>query len=223
MTDPTEGEYPHADLSLARRIELMEGIINSGFVEARAELFPQTGAAWIRVCGGYSLFDGPHSPVTQTFGLGLFDEVTDGHLDEIEAFYFDRNTDVNLEVCPLPNHQLHLKLSQRGYDPIELTSILYRPVSDVMVGRLSLNPSLRVRRLEPDEAMTWAAVAAEGWREFGEMDDLFREVARISMLRADTHLFVAELDGHPIAAGVLGVYDGVLYLAGACTIPSARR
>lgn len=223
MTIPVNGNFPHADLALARRIELMEGITNSGFVEARAELFPQTGAIWIRVGGGYALFDGPHSPVTQTFGLGLFEEITDGHLDEIEAFYFDRNTDVNLEVCPLPNHCLHLKLSERGYDPIEFTSILYRPVSGVSVGSLSLNPMLRVRRLKPEEAMTWAEIAADGWREFGEMDDLLHEVARISMLRVDTHLFVAELGERPIAAGVLAVCDGILHLAGACTIPEARR
>jgi hypothetical protein len=38
-----------------------------------------------------------------------------------------------------------------------------------------------------------------------------------------THCFLAELDGHPIAAAALTVHNGIALLAGACTIPEARR
>jgi hypothetical protein len=63
--------YPFADLALARRLERAEAKSNARFVELRAGLDPGRGACWIEVCGTYAMYDGPSSPVTQTFGLGI--------------------------------------------------------------------------------------------------------------------------------------------------------
>ncbi|HEY8459957.1 MAG TPA: hypothetical protein VIM99_06220, partial [Blastocatellia bacterium] len=63
---------PFSDLALARRLERAEGRSNVDFVEARAKLFPDSGAEWIEVAGAYAIFDGIGSPLTQTFGLGVF-------------------------------------------------------------------------------------------------------------------------------------------------------
>ena len=64
--------YPFADLSLARRLERAEAEGCARFVEARSRLVLDSGAAWIDVAGTYAMFDGPSSPLTQTFGFGLF-------------------------------------------------------------------------------------------------------------------------------------------------------
>ena len=40
---------PFADLSLARRLERAEAASCAGFAEARARLFPDSGARWIEV------------------------------------------------------------------------------------------------------------------------------------------------------------------------------
>jgi hypothetical protein len=37
------------------------------------------------------------------------------------------------------------------------------------------------------------------------------------------HPFIAELDGRPIAAGGFQIYDDICILAGASTVPEARR
>ena len=65
-----------SDLVLARRLERAEGQSNVDFVEARARALPECGAQWIEVGGAYAMFDGVNSPLTQTFGLGLFDAIT---------------------------------------------------------------------------------------------------------------------------------------------------
>jgi hypothetical protein len=51
------------------------------------------------------------------------------------------------------------------------------------------------------------------------MLDLMRGSAR----RAKALPFLAELDGRPVAAGALSITDGVALLAGASTIPEARK
>ena len=76
MTGASEQTYSFSDLDLARRLERAEAESGARFVEARARLFPQSGAQWIEAAGAYAMFDGVASPVTQTFGLGLFQTVT---------------------------------------------------------------------------------------------------------------------------------------------------
>ena len=72
-----------ADLALARRLERAEARSNASFVEAHARLRPEAGAEWIEVAGAYAMFDGVHSPCTQTFGLGMFQLPMDAELGAI--------------------------------------------------------------------------------------------------------------------------------------------
>ena len=86
-----------------RRVELerTEARANADFVETRARLFSESGATWIEVGGTYAMFDGVDSPITQTFGLGTFEDATDGHLDKIESFFQERGAAVCHEVSPM--------------------------------------------------------------------------------------------------------------------------
>ena len=76
MNVTAERQQVFSDLELARRLERAEGRANAEFVEARAKLFPESDACWTERAGAYAMFDGAASPLTQTFGLGLFDTVT---------------------------------------------------------------------------------------------------------------------------------------------------
>ena len=59
-----------SDLALARRLERQEAMGGARFVEARNRVSPEAGAQWIEIAGAYAMFDGPGSPITQTFGSG---------------------------------------------------------------------------------------------------------------------------------------------------------
>jgi len=84
----------HSDIQLSRRLERAEGHACIEFVEARRRLSPESGAEWIECGGAYAAFDGTDSPITQIFGLGIFEELRAATLDEIERFFFDRGTPV---------------------------------------------------------------------------------------------------------------------------------
>jgi hypothetical protein len=79
-----------SDLALAQRLERAEAQGCLEFVEARAKLFPDSGAEWLQVAGAYAMYDGVESPVTQTFGLGMFQPATKVDLERIEAFFHQR-------------------------------------------------------------------------------------------------------------------------------------
>ena len=110
--------YPLIDLALARRLERTEASANAAFVTARARLQPESGATWTDVAGAYAMFDGAGSMLTQTFGLGLFDDVGEQEFDVLEAFFRERGAEVFHEISPLGAAALLPHLNGRGYLPI---------------------------------------------------------------------------------------------------------
>jgi GNAT superfamily N-acetyltransferase len=212
--------YPFADIELARRLERTEARGNADFVEARAAAFPDRGATWIEVAGAYAMFDGVGSPLTQTFGLGVFQEITPADMDALEEFFRSRGAEVFHEVCPIADQSLFTLFNERGYRPVEFSSVLYRPIDPDL--RLSTNAAVKVRLIEEGEVELWAQTAFEGWSEFTEVADFLRELAEVTA-HSKSLSFIAELDGNPIATGALSIAGDVALLAGASTIPTARR
>lgn len=212
-----------SDHSLSRRLERAEAHSNASFVEARARIEPESGAEWIDVAGAYAMYDGPASPLTQTFGLGLFDPVTAAELDRLEEFFQRRGAPVFHEVSPLADPGLLPLLSERGYRPIELTSVMYRPVREELPVARPKNEKLRVRLSRQDEWELWARTATKGWSELPELADLMYGLAKVTAKRDGGPCFLAELDGQPIATGVLILHEGIALLGGASTVPEGRR
>src|SRR6476660_4587436 len=97
----TASAFPFADLALPRRLERAEGTS----------------------CATYAVFDGPASPITQTFGLGMFQPPTEADFDALEAFFRDRGAPVFHEVSPLADPATLALLTERGYQPFEFTSV----------------------------------------------------------------------------------------------------
>jgi GNAT superfamily N-acetyltransferase len=218
MTDARS--FPFSDAALARRLERAEAEANSDSVDARSRLFPGSGATWIEVAGARAMFDGVDSPLTQTFGLGLFDAVTSAELDAIEGFFRDRGAPVFHEVSPLADPALLPLLNERGYHPFELTSVLVRPLP--REDAPATNPRLRTRRSSPQEESDWSAISTKGWGEFPELASFMEDIGRLTFARRTAHAFLATLDDVPVATGVLSIHGDVALLAGASTIPAGR-
>jgi GNAT superfamily N-acetyltransferase len=211
-----------ADLDLSRRLERAEGRSCLEFAEARGRLHPQSGATWIECAGAYAVFDGVSSPVTQSFGLGLFEPLSPAALDRMEAFFLDRGAVVVHEVSPLAGIGTLDLLCKRGYRPIELSSVLQQPVESA--GTKTLPDGVAVRVAGVEEARLWAQINARGWtHEHPELLDFMGEFGPVAFAREHTVNFVAELNGQAGAAGALRLHDGVALFAGATTVPEMRR
>src|SRR5229473_3344628 len=117
-----------SDLALSKRLERAEGYACVRFAEARRRLFPDSGAEWMECAGAYAVFDGIGSPVTQTFGLAIFEELSPAALDVIERFFLDRGAPVLHEVSPFAGVAALQMLCNRNYRPIEISNVLCQPV-----------------------------------------------------------------------------------------------
>lgn len=211
-----------SDVDLARRLERAEAHSNAKFVKARAIVDPRSGARWIESAGAYAMFDGVSSPITQTFGLGLFEEATNAALDEIEVFFRERGAPVCHEVSPLAGVAVAARLAERGYHPVEYTSVMYRDLSQGAELGLPSNDDIRIRPIRETEGDLWAQVTVKGWGEAPELAEFLAALGPISVRREDAISFLAEKAGIAIASGVLCFHQGVALFGGACTIPEAR-
>jgi hypothetical protein len=126
-------------------------------------------------------------------------------------------------VCPLADEALILLLNQRGYQPIEFSSVLYQPIRHTPASQVD-DVTIQVRLIESGEHELWAQTAASGWSDVApDLTDYLRDLQKINAQRSGTRPFVAEKCGKIIAAGALCLADGVALLAGACTIPEWRK
>ncbi len=213
--------FPFADQALARRLERAEADANRRFVEARARVAPESGACWIDVGGTWAMFDGVESPLTQTFGLGLFESVSLESLERLEAFFAERQATTYHEVSPLADASTPAVLHARGYEPFEFTSVVYQPLP--RDSRPPANRSLHVRLADPSEQDAWARTSAEGWSEFPELQAFMLAFGGVIAAAENALSFLAERDGRLIATASMMVHEGVALLAGASTVPDARR
>lgn len=226
-----------SDLPLAQRLERVEAHANAAFVEARAALYPESGASWRDIDGVWAMFDGVGSPLTQTFGLGVFDvpdaesrdpesrdALLGAQLDAVETFFAERGADVMHEVSVMADPALLPMLAARGYAVVEWSMVLLRPIiaSDRVPTR-SAAQAPAVRLAEAHEADHWANVAAAGWGETPELADFMRTLGRLSARAEGTFSFLAALGGEDVGSGALHLHDGVALFAGASTRPDARR
>lgn len=210
------------DAALARRLERTEASANVAFVEARARHSPPSGATWREVRGTYAMFDGVGSPLTQSFGLGMFAPATADDLAALERFFDERGADTHHEVSPLADPALLSLLPARGYQPIELTTVMHQPLGGTVGDAPSPSPRLATRRVREDELATWAEASAAGWGETPELAAFMREFGLITGLSRGVSCFVAEEDGLVIATGAMAIHGDVALLAGASTLPAFR-
>jgi hypothetical protein len=218
--------YTFSDIELARRLERAEGRSNADFVEARARVQPDSGAQWIEVAGAYAMFDGVQSPLTQTFGLGMFQPLTIDDLERIESFFNQHAAPILHEVSPLADPSVVSLLNDRHYQPFEFTSVMSRPIDPAVRVNASPNPRMHIRvvnRGQPSEQDLWARTAARGWGETPELGEFMLALAQVGARCDNAVSFFAELEGTPIATGGLSIQQGVALLAGASTVPAGRK
>ena len=98
-----------ADARLARLLEDAEA------ANARGCAGPDI--AVIEAGGGYGVFAGADSPLTQVVGMGLDGPVRAADLDAVEGFLRSRGAGVTIDLCPLADPRLLENWAVAGTGP----------------------------------------------------------------------------------------------------------
>jgi GNAT superfamily N-acetyltransferase len=210
-----------SDLALAQKLEAAEAFGCAGFAASRKKLFPNSISESIEVEGTTVVFDGINSPITQTFGLGLFAVSTSNGLDKIEEFFSARGASTQHELSPFAGVQTLALLCQRSYTPIEISHVMYQPIHQPAPAS---NPAINIRLISSDEAELWSRTSASAWsHDHPEYEEFMQSMGKITAQRENSPCFLAELNGIPAATATIIIHNSVALFAGAATLPAMRR
>lgn len=212
-------------IELARRIELAEAQAAAGCAETLLRLRPESGAAVERLAGGYAVYCGPSSPVTQAVGLALDGAVSEEEFDRLESFYQMRNEPVRVETCPLAESSFVEQFGKRGYRVTEFTNVMALPLSTAEGAHSWQAPAngVTIEKLGDDQAGLWTTTVAQGFAEDAPVLPEIVEVMKVFALSPGVECYLARVDGEIAGGATLAIHDGVAGLFGASTLPGFRK
>jgi hypothetical protein len=211
-----------ADLDLARRLERTDAWVGLASAGLHSGMRPDSGATAVPVPGGYAVFRGVGSPLTQVLGLGMSGPVTEAEMERLEGFFHSRGSRAQIELCPFADRSVFRLLAARSYAPREASNMLVRRVrADARVPGSPTLPS--VRRCVPEEAELWAQTVMQGFTGVQALPEDNVAILMSLFKQPDTVPVLATIDEKPAGAGALSVYQGVAALYGATTLRGYRR
>jgi GNAT superfamily N-acetyltransferase len=215
---------PLLDLELARRIELAEAQAAVGGAETLRRLRPESGAAVEQIAGGFAVYCGANSPITQAVGMGLDGVVSEEELDRLEEFYRSRGEPVRVEACPLADHSFIELFGKRGYRVMEFTNVMALPLDAASGTQGWSGPpdGMSIEKVGREQIDLWTLTVSEGFAEHFPVTQELLEVMKLFALGANVECYLARVDGKVAGGGTLAIRDGVAGLFGASTLPAFR-
>lgn len=155
-------------------------------------------------------------------GLGDEDVEQVAHIDE---FYRSRERSAQFELVPglATSPALFKQLDDLGYLQTGYHATVYTELTGKDLPTFDLAPSVEIRTVQPDEFEHYARIHCLG---FGMPESGIAPIARnnyILYVRPGWRFYLAFVDGHPAAAGVLYMQDQIASLTMAATLPEYRK
>lgn len=178
---------------------------------------PGTGGA-IEVAGGLAVSKGPGSPFSAALCVGLTGAVTPAELDRIEAHLGGGGGAIRIEIAAPADASLRAELARRGYRIERFHRIWSRAPAPLP----EAPARVEVRRIRPDEEVSWAETFAVAY--FGRMPQYASMIeGLLAMPRADGNVAFGAFEGGALAGVALAsAHRGVATLSGAGVLPERR-
>jgi hypothetical protein len=213
------------DLGLARRIELAEARSAVDGAETFERLRPGGGAAVERIAGGYAVYCGANSPVTQAVGLGLDGAVSEDEFEQLESFYRSRGEAVRVETCPLAHISLIEHFGRRKYRVTEFTNVMARPLDPPSTASAKVDPpdGVSIERIGKEQIDLWTLTVSQGFSENFPVTQEILDVMRMFAFGPTVECYLARVQGAVAGGATLAIREGVAGLFGASTLPEFRN
>jgi hypothetical protein len=214
------------DLALARRIELAEAHAAVDCAEALERMRPGGLGAVERIAGGFAIYCGAGSPVTQAVGLGLDGAVSEEEFDRLEAFYRSRNEAVRVETCPLADASLVRHFGERGYRVTEFSNVMALPLRGASSAAATTGyppAGVTIERIGNQQMDLWTLTVSQGFSENFPVTQEILEVMKMFALGANVQCYLAQVEGAVAGGATLALREGVAGLFGASTLPAFRN
>lgn len=212
-------------IELARRVEVAEARTGLRCVEILPRRWPDCGATFEQIAGGYALYSGANSPLTQGVAMALDGPTSEADFDRLESFYHERKEPVRSEMCPLADPWFVAQFGSRGYRVTEFSNVMARPLAGEESAAIANDPAanrITMQRLSADGAQLWGATVADGFAEHPPSVPEIVELMKTFALIPSVECYLARVDGEVAGGGAVSFCDDVAVLFAASTLPAFR-
>lgn len=213
------------DLDLARRIEMAECHAAVDTAQALERVRPESGAAAESIAGGFAIYAGANSPVTQAVGMGLSGAVSEEDFNRLEAFYRRRIEPVRVETCPLADTSLFEHFGKHAYRVTEFTNVMGLPLKNrvEMETWPATARGVTIERAGREQLDLWTLTVSQGFSENAAVPQELLEMMKMFAEGPRAECYLARVDGKVAGGGTLALRDGVAGLFGASTLIEFRK
>lgn len=228
--DENRPELVFLDAAAARRMEAAEEYGALRYAQAMRPFHPDWGIEWEEFGGGHLVFVAKNAIVGRAHGLGFNGPMTPEDIAHVERFYFERESDAQVDVCPYADPALFQSLNQRGFQVEEFNQTLA-----LWLTRAELPPTpdqpaqvapegIEIRPLTLGDAGPWSALLARvffGEEQASQFEGVFQPWATPHHPLS----LAAFSDGRMVAAagGLIVPEYRMAAFFGAATLPEFRR
>src|SRR5882724_4549019 len=210
-------------IELARRIELAEAQAAVDSAEALLRRRADSSAAVSRIAGGFAVYCGPGSPLTQAVAIGLSGPVGLGEFQQLEEFYRSRREPVRVETCPLADASLVGYFGNHGYRLTEFTNVMARSyVEGQRESWPQPSAGIALERVAANDLPLWARTVAQGFAESYAVTPELLEVMQLFGSGPNAECYLARMDGEIAGGAALSLRDGTAGLFVVSTLLAFR-
>jgi len=209
------------NVELSRRLEFAEAQVALEGANTLMAWNPESSVAVERVAGGYAVYCGANSPITQALGLGLNGPVSAEEFDRLEEFYFSRNEPVRAETSPLADASLFALYREPGYGVTEFSNVMVRPIDSAEPWQEP--DGIEIWKASRQEMELWTLTVAQGFAEHFPVTQELLDVMRLFASGKNTESYLARIEGKVAGGATLAARGRIAGLFGASTLPAYRK
>lgn len=211
-----------SDLELSKRLETANATSNAKIAETYAKVHPESGAAVLEIGGGYGIYLGENSPLTQVLGMGLGQTISLSEIEELEAFYFRKNSAVNIELSPYVEPALLEILGKRGYQLVEVSNVLVKDLSK-QEPFIFGDSEIKIASVNLETIESWVNTVTKGFGAEGDFADLLKKIWQTAFFVPNNYFFLASIDNNAGGGGGISIYEKAALFSGASTSLEFRK
>ena len=112
----------------------------------------------------------------------------------VEDLFAKNGVDTEINLCPLADPSAFQVLASRGYSVIGFINVYVRVLTDEDLKEAKVE-GIVISRVPTERAQEFPSCSVAGYRDGGRAELLLKTLARSAVLRADTSLYIATVDG----------------------------
>lgn len=206
---------------LARRLETAEAIDAAGCAESHCRIYAGSAAAAKSIAGGVAVYCGADSPLTHSVGIGMHGPVSHDDIDELEAFFNDKDAPVIIDLCPHADPTLRELLTSRNYKILEFIDTMVRSLSpDEPLAPASAD--IQVRTVGADEQDLYITTVIGGFFGRDSLNEQEQDLGCTLFHMPCSSSYLAFIEGFAVGGGAMSIRNQVASFFSDATHPRYR-